>query len=88
MDLINIELKKNEMLLMDDINKLKKQIDDSMNSTQSNETKLMERVKELNEQLKSKDQTNLTLTNDMNTLQKSLSEYSNQVISLESELED
>jgi len=76
------------MLLMDDINKLKKQIDDSMNSTQSNETKLMERVKELNEQLKSKDQTNLTLTNDMNTLQKSLSEYSNQVISLESELED
>jgi len=87
-DLINIELKKNEMLLMDDINKLKKQIDDSMNSTQSNETKLMERVKELNEQLKSKDQTNLTLTNDMNTLQKSLSEYSNQVISLESELED
>jgi len=87
-DLINIELKKNEMLLMDDINKLKKQIDDSMNSTQSNETKLMERVKELNEQLKSKDQTNLTLTNDMNTLQKSLSEYSNQVISLESELEE
>jgi len=76
------------MLLMDDINKLKKQIDDSMNSTQSNETKLMERVKELNEQLKSKDQTNLTLTNDMNTLQKSLSEYSNQVISLESELEE
>lgn len=88
MDLVNIELKKNEMLLLDDINKLKKQLDDSMNSTQSNETKLMERVKELNEQLKSKDQTNLTLTNDMNTLQKSLSEYSNQVITLETELEE
>lgn len=74
MDTINVEMKQSELLLNDEMNRLKKQLDESMNSTQDNTAKLMERVKELNEQLKSKDQTNLSLTNDMMSVQKSLGE--------------
>jgi chromosome segregation ATPase len=74
MDEINIDLKKTEMLHLDEINRLKKSLDESMNSTKSSEQKLMDRIKELNDQLVNKDQTNLKLTNDMNVLQKNLSE--------------
>lgn len=74
MDEINIDLKKTEMLHLDEINRLKKSLDESMNSTKSSEQKLMDRIKELNDQLVNKDQTNLKLTNDMNVLQRNLSE--------------
>mmetsp|Transcript_34270 Transcript_34270/g.28918 ORF Transcript_34270/g.28918 Transcript_34270/m.28918 type:complete len:297 (+) Transcript_34270:260-1150(+) len=88
MGAVNIEFKKNEMLQSDEISRLQKSIDQSHNSTQSNENKLMERVKELNVQLVSKDQTNLKLSNDMTNVQKNLSEYSQLNIELEQTIED
>lgn len=88
MDEINLDMKKNEMLQLDEINRLKKSLDESMNSNKSSEQKLMVRVKELNDQLVNKDQTNLKLTNDMNVLQLNLNDYSQQNIQLEQTLED
>lgn len=88
MDEINLDMKKNEMLQLDEINRLKKSLDESMNSNKGSEQKLMARVKELNDQLVNKDQTNLKLTNDMNVLQLNLNDYSQQNIQLEQTLED
>jgi predicted nucleic acid-binding Zn-ribbon protein len=88
MDEINLDMKKNEMLQLDEINRLKKSLDESMNSNKGSEQKLMVRVKELNDQLVNKDQTNLKLTNDMNVLQLNLNDYSQQNIQLEQTLED
>lgn len=88
MDEINLDMKKNEMLQLDDINRLKRSLDESMNSNKGSESKLMERVRELNDQLVNKDQTNLKLTNDMNVLQLNLNDYSQQNIQLEQTLED